>query len=111
MTLNNVFLIAIVVTFSACATARYETYYEAIDANNSENLAQASATCVSQATNAANAARASERASQTSGGGFVGGFAQGMSVGLAARNARVTTMRSCMNAFGFREKRVCVSGC
>ena len=111
MTLNNVFLIAIVVTFSACATARYETYYVALDPNNSENLAQASATCVSQATNASNVARASEQASQTSGGGFATGLLQGMNVGLAARNARETTMRSCMNAFGFTEKRVCVSGC
>ena len=96
---------------SACATGRYETYYEAIDPDNAGSLAQASGTCVSQANIAANAARASESASQTSGGGFWGGFANGMSVNLAEQNARNSTMRSCMNAYGFTEKRVCVSGC
>ena len=73
--------------FSACATGRYETYYEAVDPDNSGSLAQASGTCVSQANIAANAARASESASQTSGGGFWGGFANGMSVNLAEQNA------------------------
>jgi hypothetical protein len=111
MSLKTIFLIAAVVSFSACATGRYETYYEAVDPDNSGSLAQASATCVSQANIAANSARASESASQTSGGGFWGGFANGMSVNLAAQNARNSTMRSCMNAYGFTEKRVCVSGC
>ena len=111
ITMKNWVLLLSFLSLFGCATGRYETYYEAIDPDNSGSLAQATATCVSQATMAANAARATESASQTSGGGFWGGFANGMSVNLAAQNARNSTMRSCMSAYGFTEKRVCVSGC
>ena len=47
-------------------------------------------------------ARASEQASQTSGGGFAG-LLQGMNVGQLSDGK--TTMRSCMNAFGFTENK------
>lgn len=108
---NAIVLMLFSLLVSGCAMKRYETRWEPYGDTEVSDLSGAVSTCVAEANMAASDARRDKVSSQSSGGGFTAGFANAMSASIAEKSARDTVMTSCMNAYGFSKRRICVSNC